>query len=250
MIRDLLTNVGGRTLIPSHKDSYKLPFTKDAASMSIADDLSYVIDLKRGSKLNLDAPAIKDKALGTHIDLENPKPLSAVYLSALAVKNPFLPDEILVDADKAPDIHISYFTDNNYSIKKSKYVNYIWIFPDGGIEHLVHAGYYYIPAFPDYCINNSGTVIRVSDGQVIDPDVLDNKLIPLRDGDGVMRTVPIKYLVILAFGKYDKTMSEDVYFLDGDETNFNSNNVFSELTETSDLSVTLTDTDENNVENY
>lgn len=246
MIETLLKTTGNRLAVSNVYDTHDIPLTIGGARLAMSKDLTFIIDFVRGQKMLLEADTSDLRALGPHPDLGNTLPLSAVYLAALVLKNPFLPDSILVDPSKAPKAFIMGAVKGNIRMTSQ---DIHWIFPDGGIESTV-SGKYYIPCFPDYLINASGVITRVTGGGIEAPDVGNSKQITLNDGDGNSRTVYIKHLMVMAFGKYDKTMSDEVFFLDGNEENFSITNIISEVTDNTSYSVTLTDSDENNIENY
>lgn len=249
MIESILARAGVKTPKMSSTGVFELPFTRNTARLGLDNQLDSVVDYKRGSRYLLEATDVKARGLGIHPDLGNTGPLNVFYLNALIHKDPFLPDEVLVDPARAPEAHYLHFSESTY-VTGFKGYQIIWLFPDGGIEHLDHPGYYYIPGFPDYAVSDAGEVIQVSDGATINANVADGRKIDLTTGDGNLVTIGIASIMVMAFGKYDKTMSDEIFFLDGDDTNFTLANLVSEITDDNTLSVEMTSSDTDLVENF
>lgn len=244
IIRNILKNLGIRTLVPAIENTYELPI--EGTRLSMDRGLTKVLDLSRGSRYNLTGADVKTRALATHPDIGNTKPLSVLYLNAITVKNPCLPAAILANPPAGLEAHIELFSETRAADGK----DILWIMPEGGIEHHVHSGYKYIPGFPEYAINSNAEIIRVADGVQQTSIQSDGLTYVLNSVDNTSVTIDTKYLMVLAFGKYDTKFSDEVYFLDGDETNLTEGNILVSMTDSEDLSAELADGDENNIANF
>lgn len=129
-----------------------------------------------------------------------------------------LPQEIILDTEKAPKIQV---------IKGSTLQNpenIFWQWPKDGIA-TGHEDYVYVPCLAGYGVNPAGKLIELTNKKEIVPDVTDG-LVRVRTATGVTITVHVGYLVIYAFGDYTvRNHTNALVFLDNDPKNVARSNL-------------------------
>lgn len=148
-------------------------------------------------------------------------PLQILYLIALALKPLHgISDTILLN----PSNGIKIFTLRNDYIETG---DFVWQFPDGGIEHTFYTGFFHVPGASKYIVNTDGTIKKTNNDPVTIGTGRDGMIIVETDHGDDYEILAAR-LVLMAHGKYDaNNVDGTVYYVDDDEANIKLDNLSS-----------------------
>lgn len=129
-----------------------------------------------------------------------------------------VPDSILLD----PNSGIKVFSQRYDYIESG---DFVWQFPDDGIEHSFYGGFKYIPGATRYFANAAGEV-KESTGRTIVSGSNREGFVLITTDVGEVIEIELARLVLLAHGKYTAFTKDDtIYYVDGDESNLDISNL-------------------------
>lgn len=139
--------------------------------------------------------------------------VSLAKIIALAFKPTYL------DFTQLPLLDVEYYDDNDGNLAPS---NLIWRFPIGGIESRVYPGYFHIPSYTSYMVNEDGNIISSWNGGEKEKHIssVGYPTLRMKRDDGVEHLVSLHRIMATTFKDYPKNADDlEVNHLDLDRTN-------------------------------
>jgi hypothetical protein len=148
--------------------------------------------------------------------------VSAFFLYLLTIKPMrYMPDAVLT----ANDNGITYDDADVAYIAHLEEGEFLWQVPDGGVAGAFYTTYRHVPFATDYIVNDAGVVRRISTNEELVLGTGFTTYNIVTDTGQIIAVEPAR-LVIWAWGKYnEKNWLDTIYFIDGDETKLNPDNL-------------------------